>query len=42
MAEQECVMDGWELFGIIVVLLIIGLIAVNLRDVIRYLKIRSM
>jgi hypothetical protein len=35
-------MNGWELFGIIVVLLIVGLIAVNLRDVIRYLKIRSM
>jgi hypothetical protein len=42
MAEQESVMNGWELFGIIVVLLIVGLIAVNLRDVIRYLKIRSM
>jgi hypothetical protein len=35
-------MDGWEIFGIIVVLLIIGLVAVNLRDLIRYLKIRSM
>jgi hypothetical protein len=35
-------MDGWVIFGIIVVLLIIGLIAVNLRDLKRYFKIRSM
>jgi hypothetical protein len=42
MAEKESVMDGWVIFGIIVVLLIIGLIAVNLRDLKRYFKIRSM
>ncbi len=35
-------MDGWEIFGIIIVLLIVGLVAVNLRDIMRYLKIRSM
>ncbi|MGB8900867.1 MAG: hypothetical protein WCC90_17220 [Methylocella sp.] len=42
MTEKESVMDGWVIFGIIVVLLIIGLVAVNLRDLKRYLKIRSM
>ena len=35
-------MDGWVIFGIVVVLLIIGLVWVNLRDIKRYLKIRSM
>jgi hypothetical protein len=35
-------MDGWVIFGIIIILLIIGLVAVNLRDIMRYLKIRSM
>jgi hypothetical protein len=35
-------MDGWVIFGIIIILLIIGLVAFNLRDIMRYLKIRSM
>jgi len=35
-------MSGWEIFGIIVLLLIIGLVAVNFRDIVRYIKIRSM
>jgi hypothetical protein len=42
MTEKESVMDGWVIFGIIILLLIIGLVWVNLRDIIRYLKIRSM
>lgn len=35
-------MSGWAIFWIIVVLLIIGLVVVNWRDIIRYIKIRSM
>ncbi|QBR70090.1 hypothetical protein CU048_01010 [Beijerinckiaceae bacterium] len=35
-------MSGWAIVGIIIVLLIVGLVVVNLRDIIRYLKIRAM
>ena len=35
-------MSGWEIFWIVVALLIAALILTNLRDLIRYLKIRSM
>lgn len=35
-------MSGWEIFGIVVAVLLVLLILVNLRDLIRYLKIRSM
>ncbi len=35
-------MSGWEIFGIVVAVLLALLILVNLRDLIRYLKIRSM
>jgi hypothetical protein len=35
-------MSGWAIFGLILLALAIGLIAMNLRDLIRYLKIRFM
>ena len=35
-------MSGWEIFWIVVAVLIAVLIFTNLRDLIRYLKIRSM
>ena len=35
-------MSGWEIFGIVVAVLVALLILSNLRDLIRYLKIRSM
>jgi hypothetical protein len=35
-------MSGWEIFWIIVAVLIALLIISNLRDFIRYLRIRSM
>ncbi len=35
-------MSGWAIVGIIIVLLIVGLVVVNLRDIIRYIKIRAM
>ena len=35
-------MSGWAIFWIIVAVLIIVGILMNLRDLIRYLKIRSM
>lgn len=35
-------MSGWEIFWIIVAVLILALILTNLRDLLRYLKIRSM
>jgi hypothetical protein len=35
-------MSGWEIFWILVAVLIALLILTNLRDLIRYLKIRSM
>ena len=35
-------MSGWEIFWIIVALLIVALILTNLRDLVRYLRIRSM
>ncbi len=35
-------MSGWEIFWIIVAVLIALLIISNLRDIVRYLRIRSM
>jgi hypothetical protein len=35
-------MNGWEIFGIVVAALIVIAILFNLRDLIRYLKIRAM
>jgi len=35
-------MTGWEIFGIIIALLIVIAILSNLRDVIRYFRIRAM
>jgi Family of unknown function (DUF6893) len=35
-------MSGWEIFWIVVVVLLALLLLSNLRDIIRYLKIRSM
>ena len=35
-------MSGWEIFWIVVAILIAALILTNLRDFLRYLKIRSM
>jgi hypothetical protein len=35
-------MSGWELFGILVALLIVGGLLMNMREIIRYFKIRSM
>jgi hypothetical protein len=35
-------MSGWTVFGIIVGVLIIAGLAMNLRDIRRYLRIRSM
>jgi hypothetical protein len=35
-------MSGWEIFWIIVAVLIVVLILSNLRDLFRYLRIRSM
>jgi hypothetical protein len=35
-------MSGWAIFWIIVAALIVFAIVVNLRELIRYLKIRSM
>jgi hypothetical protein len=35
-------MNGWEIFGIVVAALIVIAIPFNLRDLIRYLKIRAM
>jgi hypothetical protein len=35
-------MNGWEIFGLVVLVVAVGVVLVNLRDVIRYIKIRSM
>jgi len=35
-------MSGWEIAGIIILALIVGLILFNLKDLIRYIKISSM
>lgn len=35
-------MSGWGIFWIVVLLLVIAGVAVNLRDIKRYLRIRSM
>jgi len=35
-------MSGWIIFWIVVAALIVFAIAVNFRDIIRYLKIRTM
>lgn len=35
-------MNGWEIFGVVVLALIVLGVLVNLKDIIRYLKIRSM
>lgn len=35
-------MSGWEIFGIILVLIVIALILMNLRDIYRYIKITMM
>lgn len=35
-------MSGWQIFGLIVLAVIVIGVLVNLRDIIRYLKIRSM
>jgi hypothetical protein len=35
-------MSGWEIFGWVVVALIVLALLFNLRDILRYLRIRSM
>lgn len=35
-------MSGWEIFGLVVLAVIVLGVLVNLKDIIRYLKIRSM
>lgn len=35
-------MGGWEIAGIIIVALIVLMILFNIKDLIRYIKIRSM
>ena len=35
-------MSGWEIAGIIILALIVMLILFNLKDLIRYIKIRAM
>ncbi|MDB5981106.1 MAG: hypothetical protein JWQ69_2121 [Pseudomonas sp.] len=35
-------MSGWVIFWILVLLVIVALIAVNVHDIKRYLKIRNM
>ena len=35
-------MSGWAIFWIVVAVLILALILTNLRDLMRYLRIRSM
>ncbi len=35
-------MSGWEIFGTVLGLIIIGLIVMNLRDIYRYIKISMM
>ena len=35
-------MSGWEIFGIVVAALIVLAVLWNLRDILRYLRIRSM
>jgi hypothetical protein len=35
-------MNGWEIFGIVVAVLVVIAILANLRDLIRYMRIRSM
>ncbi len=35
-------MSGWEIFWIVVAVLILALFVTNLRDLMRYMRIRSM
>jgi len=35
-------MNAWEIIGFIFLVLVVALIAVNMRDIIRYVKIRMM
>jgi hypothetical protein len=35
-------MNAWEIIGLIFLVLVVALIAVNMRDIIRYVKIRMM
>ncbi len=35
-------MSGWEIFGTVLGLIIMGLIVMNLRDIYRYIKISMM
>ena len=35
-------MSGWEIFGTVLGLIVIGLIVMNLRDIYRYIKISMM
>jgi len=35
-------LSGWEIFGIVVLALIVLAVLFNLRDIMRYLRIRSM
>jgi tetrahydromethanopterin S-methyltransferase subunit B len=35
-------MSGWEIFGTILGLIIVALVAMNLRDIYRYIKITMM
>ncbi len=35
-------MGGWTIFWLVVAILIVAAIVANLRDILRYLKIRSM
>jgi hypothetical protein len=35
-------MNGWEVFGIVVLVIVVLLVLMNLKDLFRYLKISSM
>lgn len=35
-------MSGWGIFGLVVLAVIVIVVLLNLKDIIRYLKIRSM
>ena len=35
-------MTGWEIFGTVLGLIVLGLIVMNLRDIYRYIKISIM
>ena len=35
-------MNGWQVFGIVVLVIVVLLVLMNLKDLFRYLKISSM